>query len=87
MFTIQLDGEVQNLVRRRRSPTSLTGGGISFGSGFSLGSGLGLAGYFHSGTILKVQQIYATYFAGLGAAFNAATANLFAGLGLAALTG
>ena len=40
----QLDGEVQNLVRRRRSPTSLTGGGISFGSGFSLGSGLGLAG-------------------------------------------
>ena len=41
----QLDGEVQNLVRRRRSPTSLTGGGISFGSGFSLGSGLGLAGW------------------------------------------
>merc|ERR1712066_608010 len=57
------DGEVQNLVRRRRSPTSLTGGGISFGSGFSLGSGLGLAG--------------------LGTAVNAATANLFAGLGLA----
>merc|ERR1712066_102728 len=64
---IQLDGEVQNFVRRRRSPTSLTGGGISFGSGFSLGSGLGLAG--------------------LGTAVNAATANLFAGLGLAALTG
>merc|ERR1712066_267566 len=61
------DGAVQNFVRRRRSPTSLTGGGISFGSGFSLGSGLGLAG--------------------LGTAVNAATANLFAGLGLAALTG
>merc|ERR1712066_1002449 len=58
---------VENFVRRRRSPTSLTGGGISFGSGFSLGSGLGLAG--------------------LGTAVNAATANLFAGLGLAALTG
>ena len=46
MITIQLDGEVQNLVRRRRSPTDLTGGGISFGSGFTLGSGLGLAGFF-----------------------------------------
>merc|ERR1711913_261935 len=67
LLCVELDGEVQNLVRRRRSPTSLTGGGISFGSGFSLGSGLGLAG--------------------LGTAFNAATANLFAGLGLAALTG
>merc|ERR1711936_512567 len=61
LLCVELDGEVQNLVRRRRSPTSLTGGGIS------LGSGLGLAG--------------------LGTAFNAATANLFAGLGLAALTG
>merc|ERR1712212_919132 len=59
LLCVGLDGEVQNLVRRRRSPTSLTGGGISFGSGFSLGSGLGLAG--------------------LGTAFNAATANLFAG--------
>merc|ERR1711970_1692331 len=67
LLCVELDGEVQNLVRRRRSPTSLTGGGISFGSGFSLGSGLGLAG--------------------LGTAVNAATANLFAGLGLAALTG
>merc|ERR1739844_794577 len=67
LLCVELDGEVQNLVRRRRSPTSLTGGGISIGSGFSLGSGLGLAG--------------------LGTAFNAATANLFAGLGLAALTG
>merc|ERR1711970_391359 len=67
LLCVELDGEVQNLVRRRRSPTSLTGGGISFGSGFSLGSSLGLAG--------------------LGTAFNAATANLFAGLGLAALTG
>merc|ERR1712212_1168636 len=67
LLCVELDREVQNLVRRRRSPTSLTGGGISFGSGFSLGSGLGLAG--------------------LGTAFNAATANLFAGLGLAALTG
>merc|ERR1711990_761292 len=54
LLCVELDGEVQNLVRRRRSPTSLTGGGISFGSGFSLGSGLGLAG--------------------LGTAFNAATA-------------
>merc|ERR1712117_624796 len=44
LLCVELDGEVQNLVRRRRSPTSLTGGGISFGSGFSLGSGLGLAG-------------------------------------------
>merc|ERR1712210_451398 len=59
LLCVELDGEVQNLVRRRRSPTSLAGGG------FSLGSGLGLAG--------------------LGTAFNAATANLFAGLGLAAL--
>merc|ERR1711887_208215 len=67
LLCVELDGEVQNLVRRRRSPTSLTGGGISFGSGFSLGSSLGLAG--------------------LGTAVNAATANLFAGLGLAALTG
>merc|ERR1712088_398319 len=67
LLCVELDGEVQNLVRRRRSPTDLTGGGISFGSVFSLGSGLGLAG--------------------LGTAFNAATANLFAGLGLAALTG
>merc|ERR1712037_354024 len=67
LLCVELDGEMQNLVRRRRSPTGLTGGGISFGSGFSLGSGLGLAG--------------------LGTAFNAATANLFAGLGLAALTG
>merc|ERR1712001_754798 len=67
LLCVELDGEVQNLVRRRRSPTGLTGGGISFGSGFTLGSGLGLAG--------------------LGTAFNAATANLFAGLGLAALTG
>merc|ERR1712088_954900 len=67
LLCVELDGEVQNLVRQRRSPTSLAGGGISFGSGFSLGSGLGLAG--------------------LGTAFNAATANLFAGLGLAALTG
>merc|ERR1712212_414302 len=67
LLCVELDGEVQNLVRRRRSPTSLTGGGISFGSGFSLGSGLGLAG--------------------LGTAFNAATASLFSGLGLAALTG
>merc|ERR1712183_1067988 len=61
LLCVELDGEVQNLVRRRRSPTSLTGGGISFGSGLGL--------------------------AGLGTAFNAATANLFAGLGLAALTG
>merc|ERR1711894_95595 len=67
LLCVELDGEVQNLVRRRRSPTDLTGGGISFGSGVALGSGLGLAG--------------------LGTAFNAATANLFAGLGLAALTG
>merc|ERR1711970_464035 len=67
LLCVELGGEVQNLVRQRRSPTSLTGGGISFGSGFSLGSGLGLAG--------------------LGTAFNAGTANLFAGLGLAALTG
>merc|ERR1712210_400791 len=67
LLCVELDGEMQNLVRRRRSPTGLTGGGISFGSGFSSGSGLGLAG--------------------LGTAFNAATANLFAGLGLAALTG
>merc|ERR1711936_939936 len=67
LLCVELDGEVQNLVRRRRSPTSLAGGGISFGSGFSLGSGLGLAG--------------------LGTAFNAATASLFSGLGLAALTG
>merc|ERR1712080_133438 len=67
LLCVELDGEAQNLGRRRRSPTSLTGGGISFGSGFSLGSGLGLAG--------------------LGTAVNAATANLFAGLGLAALTG
>merc|ERR1712088_162399 len=67
LLCVELDGEVQNLVRRRRSPTDLTGGGISFGSGFTLGSGLGLAG--------------------LGSAFNAATASLFAGLGLAALTG
>merc|ERR1711887_174226 len=59
LLCVELDGEVQNLVRRRRSPTSLTGGGISFGSGLGL--------------------------AGLGTAFNAATANLFAGLGLAAL--
>merc|ERR1712243_522745 len=67
LLCVELDGEVQNLVRRRRSPTptDLTGGGISFGSGVALGSGLGLAG--------------------LGTAFNAATANLFAGLGLAAL--
>merc|ERR1712055_305106 len=67
LLCVELDGEVQNLVRRRRSPTDLTGGGISFGSGFTLGSGLGLAG--------------------LGTAFNAATASLFSGLGLAALTG
>merc|ERR1712150_72307 len=67
LLCVELGGEVQNLVRRRRSPTDLTGGGISFGSGVALGSGLGLAG--------------------LGTAFNAATANLFAGLGLAALTG
>merc|ERR1739842_112074 len=67
LLCVELDGEVQNLVRRRRSPTSLAGGGSSCGSGFTLGSGLGLAG--------------------LGTAFNAATANLFAGLGLAALTG
>merc|ERR1711971_1456306 len=83
LLCVELDGEVQNLVRKRRSPTGLTGGenlvrkrrsptgltggGISFGSGFTLGSGLGLAG--------------------LGTAFNAATASLFSGLGLAALTG
>merc|ERR1712126_101969 len=67
LLCVELDGEVRNLVRRRRSPTDLTGGGISFGSGFTLGSGLGLAGF--------------------GAAFNAATASLFSGLGLAALTG
>merc|ERR1712168_1496239 len=67
LLCVELDGEVQNLVRRRRSPTDLTGGGISFGSGFTLGSGLGLAG--------------------LGTAFNAASASLFSGLGLAALTG
>merc|ERR1712055_1062264 len=67
LLCVELDSEVQNLVRRRRSPTDLTGGGISFGSGFTLGSGLGLAG--------------------LGTAFNAATASLFSGLGLAALTG
>merc|ERR1711997_454563 len=67
ILCVELDGEVQNLVRRRRSPTDLTGGGISFGSGFTLGSGPGLAG--------------------LGTAFNAATASLFSGLGLAALTG
>merc|ERR1711997_763946 len=67
LLCVELDGEVQNLVRRRRTPTDLTGGGISFGSGFTLGSGLGLAG--------------------LGTAFNAATASLFSGLGLAALTG
>merc|ERR1711971_1409593 len=59
LLCVELDGEVQNLVRKRRSPTGLTGGGISFGSGFSLGSGLGLAG--------------------LGTAFNAATASLFSG--------
>merc|ERR1719285_936519 len=57
LLCVELDGEVQNLVRRRRSPTDLTGGGISFGSGFTLGSGLGLAG--------------------IGTAFNAATASLF----------
>merc|ERR1739846_110888 len=48
LLCVELDGEVQNLVRRRRSPTGLTGGlvrkrrsptgltggGISFGSGF-----------------------------------------------------
>merc|ERR1712055_850048 len=67
LLCVELDSEVQNLVRRRRSPPDLTGGGISFGSGFTLGSGLGLAG--------------------LGSAFNAATASLFSGLGLAALTG
>merc|ERR1711971_796331 len=67
LLCVELDGEGENLVRRRRSPTGLTGGGISFGSGFTLGSGLGLAG--------------------LGTAFNAATASLFSGLGLAALTG
>merc|ERR1712168_288715 len=67
LLCVELDGEVQNLVRRRRSPTDLTGGGISFGSGFTLGSGLGLAG--------------------LGTAFNAASASLFSGLGLAALPG
>merc|ERR1712055_686900 len=44
LLCVELDSEVQNLVRRRRSPTDLTGGGISFGSGFTLGSGLGLAG-------------------------------------------
>ena len=57
MITIpmtQLDGEVQNLVRRRRSPTSLAGGGISFGSGFSLGSGLGLAGWNNK----RKQEVY-----------------------------
>merc|ERR1711971_1360843 len=67
LLCVELDGEAGNLVRKRRSPTGLTGGGISFGSGFTLGSGLGLAG--------------------LGTAFNAATASLFSGLGLAALTG
>merc|ERR1711874_708290 len=36
LLCVELDGEVQNLVRRRRSPTSLTGGGISFGSGVVL---------------------------------------------------
>ena len=128
-LTIQLDGEVQNLVRRRRSPTGLTGGGISFGSGFTLGSGLGLAGYlltsyycypeitikspnnFHlftkiyfgnKGRIpnfpksLKCCVPYIKFAtnthnlylcSGLGTAFNAATASLFTGLGLAALTG
>merc|ERR1712088_1276200 len=60
LLCVELDGEVQNLVRRRRSPTDLTGGGITFGSGLGL--------------------------AGLGTAFNAATASLFSGLGLAALT-
>ena len=79
---------MQNLVRRRRSPTSLTGGGISFGSGFSLGSGLGLAGLGKGEYVQRFQTFCKKIlYLGLGTAVNAATANLFAGLGLAALTG
>ena len=78
---------MQNLVRRRRSPTSLTGGGISFGSGFSLGSGLGLAGPRKVKSAEIVPPPSYILYLGLGTAVNAATANLFAGLGLAALTG